>query len=180
MDFIRHGLNILVEGRIRDGGLDLTKLCHLVLVSGSHNDVARYSDKANEYGDQTVSFASGTATFPRRPRPRQFVRLSTPPERLLFPACTCWELGGHDLVGQDCGPPSPLPEGTAIPSAGTIPSGLPCRSSGLAQEQDMSSMHTDRILPPRGATATNLCQSCTCRYCRQGMFRWWPVVRSSS
>ena len=105
---------------------------------------------------------------------------TTPPERLLFPACTCWELGGHDLVGQVCGPPSPSPEGTAIPSAGTIPSGLPCRSSGLAQEQDMSSMHTDRILPPCGATATNLCQSCTSRYCRQGMCRGWPFGRSSS
>ena len=46
MGFIRYGLNILVEGRIRDGGLDLTKLCHLLLVSGSHNNVARYSDKA--------------------------------------------------------------------------------------------------------------------------------------
>ena len=97
-----------------------------------------------------------------------------------IPSVYLLELGGHDLVGQACGPPSPSPEGTAIPSAGTIPSGLPCRSSGLAQEQDMSSMHTDRILPPCGATATNLCQSCTSRYCRQGMCRGWPVVRSSS
>ena len=45
MDFIRPGLSILVKGRIRDGCLDLAKFCHLILVSGSHNDVARYSDK---------------------------------------------------------------------------------------------------------------------------------------
>ena len=88
---------------------------------------------------KTVGFAGGAATCPSRPRTGQCVRLPTPLERLLSQACTCWESGGHVLAGRDCGPPSPSPERTAIPSAGTWPSGLLCRLRGRAQARDMSS-----------------------------------------
>ena len=127
-----------------------------------------------------VGFTGGTATCQRRPRPRQCFRLPTPLEWPLSQACNCSESGERVLADLDCGPPSPSPECTAIPSAGMMPSGLSCRLRGRAQGQDMSYFHSGRILPPRGPTATKPFQSCTCRYCTQGRFRGWPVGRSSS
>ena len=91
---------------------------------------------------RTVGFTGGTATCQRRSRPRQCFRLPTPLERLLSQACTCWESGERVLADRDCGPPSPSPECTAIPSAGMMPLGLSCRLRGRAQGQDMSYFHS--------------------------------------
>ena len=56
-----------------------------------------------------------------------------------IPSVYLLESGERVLADRDCGPPSLLPEGTAIPSTGTIRSGLSSRLCGRAQPRDMSS-----------------------------------------
>ena len=120
---------------------------------------------------RTVGFTGGPLPVHADKGQGNVVRLPTPLEWPLSPAYTCWESEGRVLADRDCGPPSPSPECTAIPSAGMMPLGLSCRLRGRAQGQDMSYFHSGRILPPRGPTATKPFQSCTCLYCTQGRFR---------